>query len=118
MPVFFGATISGAVYDDVLLTVTVSGTAFGENEYPVSDILLSTDGATWESVDTIDFWSDDEAVGSVLVPLASGSYYVRVITSDNDIVTSGADEIVVGDAGTLAVMQFFGFAPGASRFGF
>jgi len=105
MPVYVGAYISSATYNSALLSITVDGAGFGENEYTVSDILTSPDGVTYTSVDAIDSWSDESVSGVILAELASGSYYVRVITSDNISATSGAGAIVVAAPGSGVVVS-------------
>jgi len=93
MPIVFGTEILSATYDASTDKLTVTGKAFGLNEYPVSDIEVSLTGAgAWSSVDTIDSWSDDEVIGSFSSALSGGTYDVRVTSSDGEVspVSTGA----------------------------
>lgn len=100
MPSIFGTTITAVSYDPNLKQITIDGQAFAINQYVgVSDIQVSLTGlGIWSSVNTIDFWSDTQVIGSFTTALGSGSYDVRLISSDNEIsnVLSNAFTITAG----------------------
>ena len=112
MPIIFGTEITDISYDEETGVLTVTGEAFGINEYAgISNIETSPTGAgSWTAVDSIDSWSDTEAVGTYSTPLASGIYDVRITSSDGETYVSTGGIFISSDEVKRFRFEFgFGF---------
>lgn len=63
--------------------LTVTGTGFADNQYPVSSVAISVNGTSWTAADTIKTWGDNTVLVSFASKPAPGSYYVKLTSSDN-----------------------------------
>lgn len=86
MPIEFGTLVTDVSFDNETGVLICTGEAFGEALDPACNIEYSVHGSgVWVSVDSIDAWADTECTGTVSgIPLAGGSYDVRVTSSDGE----------------------------------
>jgi len=88
MPVQSDLSVISCVFDKLTGALTVNGVAFGENQYPVSNVQYKkSDSAIWISVTSITAWADSQIGATITLPLPGGRYDVRVVNSDNETST-------------------------------
>ena len=85
MPVLFGTKILTVTYTAATKKLSVTGKAFGINQYASSNIGVRLNGSPDITyVASIDSWADEHVTGTLAAELAAGSWDIIVVSSDGE----------------------------------